>query len=77
MLDLVLARTAILDGIRTRYQDHPNLRSKIYHFIQVLQGSNQGSSILDLVLARMAILDGIQTRDQDHPNLRSKIYHFI
>ena len=76
-LDLVLAWMIILEGIRTWYQDHPNLLSKIYHFIEVLQRSNQGSSILDLVLAWTAILDGIQTWYQDCPILLSIFYQFL
>ena len=46
--DRVLACMSILEGIRTWYQDCPSLRSKIYHFISVLQGSDQGSRIKDL-----------------------------
>ena len=37
ILDLVLAWMAILEGIRTWYQDCPNLQSISYHFIQVLE----------------------------------------
>ena len=36
MLDLVLAREAILDGIRTRYQDYTILQVIPHQFLKVL-----------------------------------------